>query len=527
MFLIGLDQFFRRYFDTKIHDLVSVVFEDNLDEILADVVDVALDRGKDHLAALGGTRTFHELFEVTHRSFHDLGGLQHLGDDQFVGVEEAAYLGHAGHQRAVNDVQGRGALRAFAFEVRDQTITRAFQDVICEAFVEWQISAASFFFFLGAAEMLGDGGNPELIDGSSLFLALLTPVRGSIEQQARVRMIWQHALGRMRKQQIFSEFALVGGNRRKALDLLGVDNRQVQTSFGAVVEENGVQHFARARRQPEGNIRNAEDGAHVGQSLLDQANAFHGFNGATDVVVIAGSAGKDQRVEDDILWSHIVVFRKQLVGALGDGQLAFARERLRLNRVFIDAPDDHGGAVFTRNRHGSLELFLAIFEVDGIDDGLALAIGESQLDGHRVGGINHDWRLHFVNQLFVERRDVFLLVALGALQAHVHDLRAAAHLPPCNFAGLLPLFFGHEILEQPRANHVGALADKQRARAFFRFDGLDACINGAMGFRGTLPRPLAVRHPRDRANVPLRRAAAAADEVQPSMIHKFLELRCK
>ena len=49
----------------------------------------------------------HELLEVGDRGLHGLGGLEHLGDDEFVGVEEPADLGHPDHQRAVDDVERR------------------------------------------------------------------------------------------------------------------------------------------------------------------------------------------------------------------------------------------------------------------------------------------------------------------------------------------------------------------------------------------------------------------------------------
>ena len=39
------------------------------------------------------------------RGLHHLGTLQHLGDDQLVGVEQPSDLGHPGHQRTVDDVQ--------------------------------------------------------------------------------------------------------------------------------------------------------------------------------------------------------------------------------------------------------------------------------------------------------------------------------------------------------------------------------------------------------------------------------------
>src|SRR5690349_24361721 len=99
--------------------------------------------------------------------------------------------------------------------------------------------------------MLCDGRNPELVDRGALLLTLLAPIGRSIEQQARIRMIGGHALGRMRKEEVFRKFALVCWDGRKALDLLRVDDRQVQPRFRAVVQENRVDHLARAGWQPE------------------------------------------------------------------------------------------------------------------------------------------------------------------------------------------------------------------------------------------------------------------------------------
>ena len=40
MLLIGLDQVFRRHLDAEVHHIVAVIFENNLDEVFANVVDV-------------------------------------------------------------------------------------------------------------------------------------------------------------------------------------------------------------------------------------------------------------------------------------------------------------------------------------------------------------------------------------------------------------------------------------------------------------------------------------------------------
>src|SRR4029077_13899179 len=113
-------------------------------------------------------------------------------------------------------------------------------------------------------------------------------------------MVRWNIRGRMRKEEILSEAAFVFGDGGEAFEFFGVDDGEVETGFGAVIQEDGIHDFARAWRQAEGNVGNAEDGARVGQRAPDEANAFHGFDRAPDVVFIARGAGKDERVEDDV-----------------------------------------------------------------------------------------------------------------------------------------------------------------------------------------------------------------------------------
>ncbi len=167
-------------------------------------------------------------------------------------------------------------------------------------------------------------------------------------------------------------------------------------------------------------------------------------------------------------------------GPLGHRQLALARERLRLQLVFVDGAHHQRRAVAPGDGADALEFLLAILQVDRVDDALALAPGERQLHRLGVGGVDHHRRFDLADQLVVERRDVLDLVAIGALQADVDDVRAVLHLPARDLAGLFPLLLGDHVLEQPRADDVGALADDQRAVALLGLHQFDARIVGAM-----------------------------------------------
>ena len=210
------DQILGRNFDAEIDDVIAVVFQDNFDEILPDVVNVALHRGENHLGALFRVGLFHELFEMVHGGLHGFGGLQHFGDDQFIGIEQAAHFGHSGHQRTVDDFERRDTFLALAIEVVDQSVFRAFENVIRQALVERQIGSDLLLAAASAAEMLGNRRDVELVDGGFLFLALLAPVGGQAAKQRGIRMIGRNVFRRRVEQEIFGELAFVLGNRRQS-----------------------------------------------------------------------------------------------------------------------------------------------------------------------------------------------------------------------------------------------------------------------------------------------------------------------
>ncbi len=67
------------------------------------------------------------------------------------------------------------------------------------------------------------------------------------------------------------------------------------------------------------------------------------------------------------------------------------------------------------------------------------------------------------------------------LQADVDDVGAVADLPAGDFGGLFPFLGGDQVLEEARADDVGALADDEGAVGVFRLDQFDAGIVGAVG----------------------------------------------
>src|SRR6202007_3347853 len=109
----------------------------------------------------------------------------------------------------------------------DQAVARTFDDVAGEALVEREVGDARLLFFLGGAEMLGDGCDVKLMDGGALLLGLPAPVRRNVAKERGAGMIGRNVRGRMREEKIFGEAALVFGDRSEALDFLGVDDGEV------------------------------------------------------------------------------------------------------------------------------------------------------------------------------------------------------------------------------------------------------------------------------------------------------------
>ena len=143
MLAIRLDQFLGRNLDAEIDDVVAVVGQDDLDQVLADVVDVALDRREHDFALADGLGLVHVRFEMRDRGLHRLGRLQHLGDDHLVGVEQPPDLVHPLHQRAVDDFERAARSSSASSRSSVRPSLRTLEDVEREAFVERQRACAA------------------------------------------------------------------------------------------------------------------------------------------------------------------------------------------------------------------------------------------------------------------------------------------------------------------------------------------------------------------------------------------------
>ena len=103
--LRGGDDGVRGLLDAQIDDAIAVVRKDDVHEIFADVVHVALDRGQHHGAFAAAVGFFHLRFKIRNRGLHHRGRIEHRRQLHLARAEEIADGLHAVEQNRVNQFE--------------------------------------------------------------------------------------------------------------------------------------------------------------------------------------------------------------------------------------------------------------------------------------------------------------------------------------------------------------------------------------------------------------------------------------
>ncbi len=146
-----------RLLDAEVEDGVAVVGQDDVDEVLADVVNIALDGGQDDLALALALDFFHERFEVGDGGLHRLGALQHERQLHLPAAEQIADDFHPFEQNVVDDLQRRIFLQRLV-EMLDQIAFFAVDDVRLELLLDGQIVIRGFAA-VAAFRAIGEEGD--------------------------------------------------------------------------------------------------------------------------------------------------------------------------------------------------------------------------------------------------------------------------------------------------------------------------------------------------------------------------------
>ncbi len=158
----GLKDLLRRHHHAEVDDVVAVAAEHDADDVLADVVNVALHRGH-HDLALGSRPAraavlLHEGLQVGHRLLHRPGALHHLGQEHLPGAEQVADDAHPVHQRPLDHAQGAPVGESRLLGVLDDEVVHAVDQCVGEALLDASLSPAQIHLALlpGALHGLGE-----------------------------------------------------------------------------------------------------------------------------------------------------------------------------------------------------------------------------------------------------------------------------------------------------------------------------------------------------------------------------------
>ena len=127
-----------RLLDPQVDRLVSVVREDDLNQVLADIVYIAADRRQHDRPLARRLKPVHVRLEVCHRTLHRLGRLQHKRQLHLARSKQIAHLLHRRQQQLIDDRNRFPTLKRL-IEVSLQTLALTINDAPMQPLLQRQI----------------------------------------------------------------------------------------------------------------------------------------------------------------------------------------------------------------------------------------------------------------------------------------------------------------------------------------------------------------------------------------------------
>ncbi len=308
-------------------------------------------------------------------------------------------------------------------------------------------------------------------------------------------------------------------------DVRRVDDGRVQTCLHAVMQEHAVEDGAHVRREPERHVGHAEHREHTRQLAFDGADALDGLVRGVDPFRLAGRQRERKRVEHELIGRQAELITGEVVDASGDLELAIGRTR---HALLIDRERDDARTVVAHQRQDGVAALAPVLEVDAVDDATPRVRLERRVDHVGVGAVDDQWRVDAHLQRFHDGAHlVGLVAAFGHRNAEVERMRAAFDLPACDAEDAVVVVGQQQPLDRARSLRVHALTDEQRRGLLVQLDGMHAAGEARCGVERLARRALHSTDVFDElADVIVRRAAAAADDVDAVLAHEARELGC-
>ena len=451
--LRGVENGLRWHHDAEVEHLVVVALEHHGDDVLANIVHVALHRSE-HDAAFGpagvaGLRFFgldigHE---VRHRLLHHPCRLDDLRQKHLAGAEQVADDVHAVHQRTFDHLDRPRVFQARLFSVGDDVRRHAVDERVRQA-----LRHAARTPGVLLAGLLG-----RCLHAAGEFNQPLGGVGPPVEDDIL------RALAQLRVELLVDA------------QLAGVDDAHRHAGLDGVVQKRGVHRFAHrvVAAERERQVRNAPRDLGLRQLRADPAHRFEVFNAVARMLVQPRRNGEDVRIEDDVL-GRVAHAGEQPVGALGNGDAPLERVGLAL---LVERHDDHRRAVAAAEPRLAQELGLAFLEGDGVDDRLALHAFQPRLDHAPARAVDHQRHARDIGlrgEQAQEGAHRLFRIEHRLVHVDVDDLRAVLHLLACDHQRTGVIAGEHQPRKGARSCDVGALADVDEERALVDVERLEA-----------------------------------------------------
>src|SRR5579862_2674809 len=360
----SLEDLLARHHHAEIDHLEVVTLQHYTDDVLADVMHVALD-GRHHDSAVAAARAgvfplLDEGHEMGDGALHDAGALHHLRQEHFAGAEQVADDVHAVHQRPLDDLERPCRLEPRRLGVLYDVIVDALDERVLETLTNRELAP--------------------LVVLRALRAAALEARRGLEQPLGGLRAAIQH--------DVFARLA------QRRIDLLvdsklpGIDDSQVHAGGDGVVEEYRVHGLANRVVAAERERHVAHPATHERARQLG-LEATRGLDESETVGVVLLDSGGDREdvgIEDDVVGRKPGTGSEQFVGAPADRYTPVDGVRLAL---LVERHHYRGGAVATELAGVTKEDLLAFLEADRVDHRLALHALQPGLDDRPLGGIDH------------------------------------------------------------------------------------------------------------------------------------------
>ena len=476
----GLEDPCRRHHDAEVDHLVVVAAEHDADDVLADVVDVAL-HGRHHDRAGPPSRALALLLEVRDQVrdglLHDPSALDDLGQEHAPGPEPVADDVHARHQRALDDVERPLRREPRLLGVLDDPGVDALDQRVRQSLVDREVPPA------------------EVVDGAGDRGAARVSRRDLQQAVGRVGPpVEDHVLHPL--QQVRVDVVVLRQGT-------GVDDRHVEAGADGVVQEHGVDRLAHAvvAAEREGHVGHAAADPRLRELRLEAARRLEERDRVAGVLLDARGDREDVGVEDDVVGREPGLLGQQPVRPGQDRDPAVDRIGLAL---LVERHHHRGGAVAVAQPRLAQELGLALLERDRVHDRAALELLQPGLDHRPLGAVDHDGHGRDVRLRAqpaqvaghrgdaVEHRLVHVDVedhgAVGDLVARDRH-RLVLGLGRGAVRRALAVDAEHQAGELARAGDVGPLADvDERAAGHRDHERLEAREPGRVGARRDDPR---------------------------------------